>query len=301
MNSASIKKLLKLLLKIGVSAAAIAFVFSKIDITSTFETICSAHWSWLLLALVVYVISQVLSAMRLNSIFTIIPIKISAIANIKLYWLGMFYNFFLPGGVGGDGYKVYYLHKRYRTPIKQLVKIFISDRLSGLVAICIYLIAFISSLGDKFGIEYSIYFSVLIPSAFFCYRIFLHFFARFVMPACNKVMRYSVFIQGLQMFAAINILFSLGESDYIIEYLFLFFISSIASAIPISLGGIGLRELTFVMGSQYLDTNEHIAVSLSILFYAVSLFSSLPGAIFALRTSLIEGKKAETYSCNVSN
>ncbi len=288
MESATIKNILKLILKIGVSAAAIALVFSKIDIHATFSTIATAQWQWLLVALLVYATSQALSAIRINTVFATLPLQVATFVNMRLYWLGMFYNFFLPGGVGGDGYKIYYLHRKYQQPVKQLFSAIVADRLSGLVAICSYMIAFISVLGSYIGIEYSYCFGVLIPLAIGGYFVYLRFFARYALSAKWHILGCSVVVQGLQMLAAILILLSLGESANIIEYMFLFFASSIASAIPVSMGGIGLRELTFVLGSQYFNTNEHIAVSLSILFYAVSLLSSLPGAIFALRTSLIE-------------
>ena len=58
---------------------------------------------------------------------------------------------------------------------------------------------------------------------------------------------------------------------------------------PITLGGIGAREMTFVLGSELFGTSKDVAVSLSLLFYAVSLVSSLPGLYFALRTDKIDG------------
>ena len=304
MKSETIKKILKLIFKVGVSAAAIALVFSKIDIHSTLSTISSADWRWLVGALFIYASSQALSAMRLNTVFATLPLQVDTFVNMRLYWLGMFYNFFLPGGVGGDGYKIYYLHRHYNQPVKQLFSAIIADRLSGLIAISCYMIVFISVLGSSFSIPYSYCFMLLIPLAIVGYRIFLHFFARYAIVSRFRILNYALIVQGLQMFTAMFILFALGEDDNVVEYMFLFFASSIASAIPISMGGIGLRELTFVLGSQYLNTNEHIAVSLSILFYVSSLVSSLPGAIFALRTSLIGGNKKasmnQTTSINVS-
>jgi len=286
-NKAVIKKITKTIIKIAVSVAAIALVVSKINISSTAETICSAQWQWIIGALLIYATSQVLSAMRINAIFKVIPFKLNSIVNLRLYWLGMFYNFFLPGGVGGDGYKIYYLHKHYKQSVKQLTTSIVCDRLSGLIAISCYLLAFISALGSNIGIPYCQWAFILIPLGSLAYRIFLSIFAKFVLVVRHKVLCYSGIIQGMQMMAAMFILFAIGADGQIAEYLFLFFVSSIASAIPISMGGIGLRELTFVMGSQYFGTNEDIAVSLSILFYTVSLISALPGAIFAFKTSLI--------------
>lgn len=285
------KKALKIILKIAVSIAAIAFVVSKIDLESTKETLLSAKISYLLLALVVYTVSQMLSAMRINSLFVTIPLKLDTFMNMRLYWLGMFYNFFLPGGVGGDGYKIYYLKKHYKQSAKELFTYLFSDRLSGLVIICCYLVLFVSFFVVNLPIPYKEWAILLLPLGLAAYYLFLWIFKRTALKAYWKVVGYSFVIQGLQMCAACLILYSLGETNNFDSYMFLFFMSSIASAIPIGLpGGIGLREMTFVIGSQYLGTQEGVAVSLSVLFYTVSLFSSLPGAIFAMKTSLIEGK-----------
>lgn len=293
-----LKKAVKTILKIAVSIAAIAFVVSKIDIEATKNTLFSADITYLAFALLVYTISQMLSAMRINSLFVTIPLRLDTFMNMRLYWLGMFYNFFLPGGVGGDGYKIYYLKKHYKQSTKELFTLIFSDRLSGLVIIACYLTIFVSFFVKTLPIPYKEWTILLLPMGLAAYYAFLWIFKRSALQAYWKVVGYSFIVQGLQMCAACLILFSLGENANFDSYMFLFFMSSIASAIPISMGGIGLREMTFVIGSQYLGTQEGVAVSLSILFYLVSLISSLPGAIFALKTSLIEGKKDNPTDVN---
>ena len=66
--------------------------------------------------------------------------------NIKLYWLGLFYNLFLPGGVGGDGFKVYLLGKYKKSNLKTVIGAILSDRVSGLSIIVILLLVFIPML-----------------------------------------------------------------------------------------------------------------------------------------------------------
>ena len=286
--SPKIKETVKLILKIGLSAAAIAFVISKIDLGQTWQLISSAQWSYLILALAVYACSQMLSAMRLNSLFATMPLELDTFMNMRLYWLGMFYNFFLPGGVGGDGYKVYYLRKHYGLHSKDLIKILLGDRISGLVVICCYLFIFISFFIDDLPIPYRRWCICLAPLALASYYTLIWIFKRDSTSAFWKVVGYSFVVQGLQMATACIVLLSLGETENWDEYMFLFFVSSIASAIPVTLGGIGAREMAFVIGSEYLATNEAVAVSLSVVFYVVSLISSLPGLAFSLRPNWIE-------------
>ncbi len=286
------KKLLKLLLKITVSGAAIAFVVTKIDLAQTWEMIKTVDSICLVGALFIYVASQTLSSLRLNSLFARLPLPLGTRMNLRLYWLGMFYNFFLPGGIGGDGYKVYYLNRYYRVHVKDLVAVILGDRLSGMAVILCYLLIFSSFYVEQIPIPMREYLFLLIPFVLAGYYAYLYFFARQTLAAFWEVIGYSFVIQGLQMTAATFILFSLAGLDCPVQsYMFLFLVSSIASAIPITLGGIGAREMAFVIGSAYLGTDEATAVSLSVLFYAVSLVSSIPGITFVIKPKLVEGRK----------
>ncbi|WP_066629739.1 lysylphosphatidylglycerol synthase transmembrane domain-containing protein [Labilibacter marinus] len=301
-------KAIKLVVKIVLSALALYYVFSKIDFKQTIGAIKGINIYYLMLSVLVYAISQVVSAFRLNTFYKYVPVKISSITNIKLYWLGMFYNLFLPGGVGGDGYKVFLINKYKNAPVKRLIGTVFADRLSGLAVILVYLCGLVYFIDYNFdevtmpqgGYKlvhdilvwinpYLNYFIFLIPLVAAGYYMYLRIFSRHLVGATWKVFSYSILIQGLQMISAIIILTSMGtelagRQD---DYLFLFLLSSIMSAIPISLGGLGLREMTFMFGSQYLGLNPDHAVALSLLFYLISLFVSIFGGYYAYNPKAI--------------
>jgi uncharacterized membrane protein YbhN (UPF0104 family) len=286
----------KLLIKISFSALAICYVLSKLDLSVIGDAVATADFRYLVAALVVYVVSQVVSAFRLNSMFKAMGLNIINIINIRLYWLGMFYNFFLPGGVGGDGYKIYFVNKYFKTPVKSLIAAVFADRLSGLSVICVYLLALVYFIDYSFPFQG--YLFLLIPLVSGAYYLFLYIFGRRLTAAFWQVCGYSLLIQGMQMVVAILILMSMGAitADQSHDYLFLFLLSSIASAVPITLGGIGAREMTFVVGSQMLGTNQEHAVALSLLFYIISLISSLPGLLYVVKPGLMVDKLATEQS-----
>src|SRR5690606_19345065 len=91
--------------------------------------------AFLFLALITFVLSQIISASRLNTFFKGIGLKISEVYNFKVYLLGMFYNLFLPGGIGGDGYKIFLLRKKFKVRGRILFQAIFFDRLSGLWAL----------------------------------------------------------------------------------------------------------------------------------------------------------------------
>ncbi|SMO68714.1 hypothetical protein SAMN06265379_1052 [Saccharicrinis carchari] len=306
-------KAIKLLAKIVLSVSALYYVFSKIDVGQTFNAMRSINVWLLFLSIFIYALSQVVSAFRLNVFYKYVPVKISSVVNLKLYWLGMFYNLFLPGGVGGDGYKVFLIRKYYNASLKRLVGTVLADRLSGLAIILVYLCALVYFIDYDLGKNavpedgikwvhdmlvwinpYLNYFIILIPFIALGYYLYLWTFSRHLTASAWRVLLLSIIIQGLQMVSAIMILKSMGTelAGRQNDYLFLFLLSSIMSAIPISLGGLGLREVTFMFGSQYLGLNQDHAIALSILFYFISLLVSAFGAYYAYRTSSIFQKKS---------
>lgn len=290
-------KVVKTTLKICVSLGALAFVFSKVDLQGTWETICGVSPWWILVAVVLYAASQVVSAMRVRKVLSAVPVDIDKVVNLRLYWLGMFYNFFLPGGVGGDGYKVYWLHKRYQTPVKSAVFALVGDRLSGLAAIFIYTIAYAAfrpGLAESVGLHdvsepEQLWALMLIPVGVWAYWTFFRFFQRNLTRAALVALGISLIVQGLQLCTSAAILVGLGVGGSLGDYLFLFLLSSVASAIPITFGGVGAREMAFMIGSRYLDVDTSFAISLSLLFYAVSLICSLPGIYYSIHSGKIDG------------
>src|SRR5262245_5574928 len=127
-------KYLKFLLKITVTVVCFWYISKKIDFNAAKEAFLKANWLWLFLAIVLLMLSKLFSAFRLNIYFRNIDIRLPEWRNIKLYWLGMFYNLFLPGSISGDAYKVVLLKKKYDSSYKKTTAAVLLDRFSGLVA-----------------------------------------------------------------------------------------------------------------------------------------------------------------------
>ncbi|MEM9327876.1 MAG: lysylphosphatidylglycerol synthase domain-containing protein, partial [Bacteroidota bacterium] len=98
------KGLLKTTVKLLISGVAMTIVFRSIDWPQTRNLLYALHPGYLIWAILFFASSKVVSAYRLLIYFGNIGLGISAWYNLQLAWLGMFYNLFLPGGIGGDGY-----------------------------------------------------------------------------------------------------------------------------------------------------------------------------------------------------
>ena len=85
-------------------------------------------------------------------------------------------------------------------------------------------------------------------------------------------------VQGSQVICALFILLALQTADYYPEYLALFLVSSIITIVPVTVGGIGMRELVFIYAATVFPINEEKAVTLGFVFFLITAISSLIGA-----------------------
>jgi uncharacterized membrane protein YbhN (UPF0104 family) len=278
------KGILKFIFKACVSTLAIYVVIQKIDLAQTKEIIFHAGIGWLLLALLTFNISKVISSFRLNLFFKSIGLVLPGIYNLKLYYVGMFYNLFLPGGIGGDGYKVFLLHKSHKTSFKHLISSTLLDRISGMMALAFLAILLTLFINLSFTGPWFkwLLISILLISYPSYYLVFRILFKNFIV-AFNWTNLYSLAVQLAQLFCAYFILKALLVSDLYIEYMILFLLSSVVAVLPFTIGGIGARELVFIFGADYLLIDKNTAVAFSILFFIITAVSSLSGIFYGTK------------------
>ena len=285
-------KVLKTLLKLVVSSLALVFVFNKIDLPALWALLRKCHVFLLFLAGICFILSKVISAYRLNYFFRSVAIHITEVANLKLYWLGMFYNLFLPGGIGGDGYKVYFLHKKLNSPVKKSILATVFDRLSGLLALVLLWLFFALFIPEK-PIP-SLY--LLIISGFgilLFYGIVYRWFNLFYQTLhATNLLAFGT--QLSQVISAFLILKALGNEAHTFEYLFVFLLSSVVAVIPFTIGGIGAREVAFLYASNYLHLDTSLSIALSLLFFFITALVSLTGIIYVYRPGTVHILKNQT-------
>jgi glycosyltransferase 2 family protein len=290
-KKSKIGRWLKLILKIIVSAACIWYVSGKIDFGKAGEALSNANWLYLAGALVMFVLSKIFASIRLNIYFRDIHIHMHEWQNLKLYWLGMFYNLFLPGSISGDAYKVVVLTKKYGVPYRKTTLAVLLDRFSGLLGLALILSVYsVIVLKTNFYIILAL---LAIAFAFAAYYFIIRRYFRDFLPHFLSTLLWAIAVQGSQVICAYLIMGALGIPAHVTEYIFIFLISSVVAVLPLTVGGLGIRELVFLKGSQYFDLVEENSVVISILFYLVTLFTSLWGMWFMFRNPLNEKRTQE--------
>jgi len=275
-----LKKIFNFIFKLVVTVLAIYIVVRKIDMSELWLNIKTVNLFYFLLALIVLGGSKIIEAYRLNVFFRAKKIILYHIQNLKLYLLGMFYNLFLPGGIGGDGYKVYWLKKNQDANLKSIIWASILNRVSGLFGLLILIS--ISTIFLSYDFKYNNFLVFLIPLGYLVYFFFLKLFFKDYISTLPKTTIQSVIIQFLQLVSAHFLLLGLGLQSGFNDYWFLFLISGIIFAIPVTLGGFGSRELVFVYASQFLEVDVNIAVALGLLTYVLRAILSFSGVYFLI-------------------
>jgi glycosyltransferase 2 family protein len=294
-----LKRLLKTVFKFAVTAVALYFVIRKIEISEVITLYRQSNLFYIFLALIFFALSKLVSAYRLNIYFRAIDIHLSEKINIQLYLLGMFYNLFLPGGIGGDGFKVYLLQKQYQAGTKKILGAVLSDRISGMVALVALALAGASLLHfdtpmiyTVYGLQFTIFnlLFLLIPLVFLAYYLFVKLFFSYFLKINLVTFGYGFIVQMLQVLCAWLLLLALGEHENQLSYLTIFLVSSAVAVLPISIGGVGVRELTFLYGSQLLNVDMNVAVGISFLFYLITAAVSLAGIGYVFKPVKLPAK-----------
>lgn len=269
---------MKVAIKLLLSTLLLYFVFRQIDAKRLISTLESINLFYFSLAFLLYNLSKIISAVRLNYFFKEITINLPLWQNLRLYYVGMFYNMFLPGGIGGDGYKAYILKKHYDKKLAPIIKALLFDRISGLIALI-----FLAALLFLFS-SYAV-----APLKLLAWLTLIGIYPIFYLISFKKelFMRYftttnllGFIVQLLQLLSALALIYSLKQSVPIVDFLVLFLISSVVSVLPITLGGIGVRELTFLYGLKLIGFPPDSGIAFSFLFFSVTLLASALGAPF---------------------
>lgn len=273
--SEKVKKYVLNLLKLCVSLAAIWWVLSNISFKEVISVFATSNKLYLIAALLFIIVSSILSGFRQNLSLRSTGAHISPILNLKLFWLGMFYNLFLPGGIGGDGIKVYLVNKYRQNGVRKNIGAMLVNRIAGLVAIGMITIVLYYLSGDEFSIGWLGWLGI--PLLYLFYYQVLRFFLKSFVSIHAGLFGWSMLLQIMQLIAAVCILHAFHQYTNVTEYLFLFFFSAIATALPITIGGVGAREAVFLLGADYLHLNTELSIALSFMFFLLSAFVSLGG------------------------
>jgi hypothetical protein len=290
----SIKRYGKLCIKLSITALAFYVVFQQIDVHQVGSYFAQIHIGYIVLGLLSLNIGQIASALRLRYYFSTVKVQFTAFYAIALYYVGMLFNHALPSGVGGDGVISLHIKQKHYIELKRSVRLLLSSRANGLLFLLLWtaLLFIFSTPGN--WLPYS---ALVAIAGMFVVLVTYHYATVIILKETLKqqlcAARYSVVVQSFNVLSVYFFLHALGHEGPYVDYLMLFMLASVLVLVPISVGGAGLRELTFLVGAEIIGLDQELGVTVALLYFLVNAFSSLAGAFFFFRLPYITPKEGD--------
>lgn len=282
--------IIKPILKLVFTVLALWVAYRSIDFSALQKIWREANGWYFIPAVITFFCCQVVTSIRLLQFLRNIGLPISMRSNFRLFLLGLFYNLFLPGGIGGDGYKIVALKQRYAfTTHKAVFSAVFFDRLSGLWAMALLVAIFSFSL-NAVRVYSGWVIAVFILGTGIYYFVLRNYFRKLSGPFF-KTHLLAIAAQLLQLITVAFILTALGCTTSYWPYFAIFILSSVASLFPFSIGGLGAREVAIVWGANTFGLNPDLAVSITLSYYVITLGLALTAILILFRKE--RGLKAE--------
>jgi len=319
------KKILSIALRIGVSCALLIFLFRQIDKKTLLGILASAN-IWLLAgAFFIFLFTYIISLYRWEMLLKAVQVHLSIKRIIISFSAGLFFNLFLPSTIGGDLVRSFDLAAHTKKP-KEIIASVLLDRISGYAGlVLVALIALFYGYGlfqDKTVIFIVGLITVLLVAVLLV--LFNNFFfgkinKLFHSPAGNRLLiaikdthqemyyfrkrkgillanlLYSILIQVSCPFSFYLIALALGVKTSLIYFFIFIPIINAVTMLPISIGGLGLRDATVIYFFSKVGMPKDFAFAVSItVFFFTLLIGALGGLIyvFTLRTRRIQHHQA---------
>jgi len=145
------------ILRFIIAGIALYFAFRGEDIRRVTEVLLGLNLWIFAAALGLYIISQLVFVLRWSILLKVQSIRIGFPTAARLHFLGLFYNNCLPGSVGGDLLRAWYVTKHTDKKLEAALSVFV-DRVIGLVGILImafFCYWFIPVAGQRERINFS--------------------------------------------------------------------------------------------------------------------------------------------------
>jgi len=309
----SSKKLFTTALKALLSVALLSWVFYKVGVGQIIGQLLRADKLLFLSGIFLFALSNILGAFQWWLLLRIQGIRITYKAALYYYFVGLFFNNFLPTNIGGDVYKAYDLSKKVKQK-EGVIAATIMDRLMGFVAlVALALLATVLAIGKLQQLKLL---GLTLVSLFILLSIFLVFFNRRVARMGDrfffrllpsglrgtlreiygsiysykgnskfffKFLGISLVIQSIRILINYLIALSIGIRIDLLYFFLIIPLIALAIALPISVAGIGVRESSGMILFQRIGVVPSQAASMQLLTYIVTLLVGvLGGVLFAL-------------------
>lgn len=221
-----------------------------------------------------------------------LPVKVLYHELLSFYAIGSFFNIFLPGSIGGDVVRTRRLSQKNNIKIRKATLITILERFSGVYGLLILLSFSFLFMNFPDGLNFNNYLPI------WSLRI-SPLIVLICIPALKTVLsKYKLTMSYSFIFKVIGISIIAQFGDIVIAflfsqyfeiaipfsaYLFIMPLVFVATVLPISLGGLGIREGAFSGLMILYGADSSVAIMIAFLMYLVKVGVGIVGYIVYLR------------------
>ena len=309
------KKIAYLIIKIFVSLGLMAFILTKIDLSSLISSLLAARLSLVFAAIACAYLAYALNTYKWQQLLRVLGSNVSYFRLFVVNFIGLFYALFLPTQVSGEIVKGVKLKQRERNvSISNIIASITVDRITGLLALTVLFFISLSwnsplinkiqfSLSALFLFGLILIFSVAVLNtqvADMCERLGQSIFKAKGLkrlkapisslwgslkayqnsrPGLGEAVIYSFIYQLLVTGTTYFVGYALGIKVSFVGFIWIVAVISIAQLLPISISGIGVREGIFVFLLKGYHIPSQDALALSIAVFGISILMGMTGGV----------------------
>lgn len=306
--------MIKSILKIVVSIGLLTFLALKLDWREVLDRAALLSWWSLPLAIAIQILVWGVANTRWWLLIRVHDLGHTYGNLVRPTYIGAFFNNLLPSSTGGDLFRMYHIYRQGHGAAVAVSPI-VTERAVGLlcmIGLATLAIFQFSQDTELFNALRSLLFWLLAggiigvavvayPPTYYLFHRFLERWARFrpvagllgITEATHTYLRrpyllaalvvISLTLQGLQIVIFLILGAGVDAGLSAEQYLFIVPVILVAASIPVTVGGLGVREAAAVTLFTAAGMAQENAAAVSLLFIPVLLLSGLPGLWFFLR------------------
>lgn len=283
---------IRLLLKIFFSLGLILFLVFNLDL----EKLALINLDFLLpyfLGLIITLASLLIMTYRWKLLISeFLDAAIDFFLLFKYYLIGSFFNIFLPGAIGGDVVRTQRLSRHHNIRLKSASIITVAERVAGVYGLLILLSSSFFFLTFPQSLKLDSFLPRFVYNIIPLFILLLIPLLKFFLARVNLLTSYTflfktIVVLLLAQFGDITIAFVLSQYFELdvpfTAFIFIMPLVYIATVLPISLGGLGVREGSFSGLMMLYGVESSIAILIALLMFLIKVGVGIIGYVVYLK------------------
>ncbi len=292
-------------MRIGLGLAIIGFLLWHFDARPALRSLARERLGYFAVTVALYVAAQAASSLRWQLLAAMLNLHATFLECLRYYLIGMFTNVFVPGLMGGDAARAFYLGRKHGK-VGEAIASVVADRGYGLLSLFWFaaLIAVTLNHGTLTPnvIRPVIAVGVLTFVGFLASPLIgrlIHLAPRQIRRGLGIVAPYlhrpiatlpavflSIVLQALLAVCQYVLALGMGMHLPLSMFLLIVPIAGVLASLPLTLNGLGLRETAYLFLFGMAGIGRDDAIALGLLYFSATTLGNLFGVIAFVTTDV---------------